>query len=614
MLPKSLAALAAIFFIFPAVTASGLDINSASFDEIMSLPGITKFQAYKINEYREVFGYFRALSELLRVEGITQADLDCWGRDIAIAVPETTIKPKVSLRIKDQNAGGVEGGDFQSIHLRLKNINNNWSGAILAEIYPHYVNYAICGSKANYGSWSQHPRINKFYISWTPRKAIEKMYFGDYQAGFGEGVVMDISGRSKPQGLYPGDVPAMEYDAAKISNGVFMNSINYRSAKTFRGLAVVLDQNYLKETLYYSNQNNSYYGFYINNSAIRKPLEDYFQEQVSGMDVTGYIFGETELGITSYYSKRYAKGLDPWRYPTGEKELLVYGAHASTYLGRYNICGELGKVKDHGQALFLESSTDIGNLNVSASYRDYDYDYYNPHSGSYSRHYPQSVFRCRDEKGILAKAKWQALRALALKGFFDQYSHQAQAYWSRSKGDYAVSFGHSETDREAGVESKLLASDEVIINLEARYKDNNIYRDSGSEKVNTTAKISYLPNEIVETSLKYYVRKYLTATQDYIPFDYAAAACSLQVTRVWVVDSSLKYANIFVHQHLSGISEYSGGVHCKINDNAKVHLSYTVMPPLAKNSKYEFEDEADLLPYTDEYYLDKFIAEVVFQW
>jgi hypothetical protein len=614
MLPKLLAALAAIFFILPALPSYGLDINTASYEEMLSLPGITKFQAYKIHEYREVFGYFRAPGELLRVEGITQADLDNWGRDLVIAVPETTVKPKVSLRVKDQNAGGVEGGDFQSIHLRVKNINNCWSGAVLAEIYPHYVNYAINGSKANYGSWSQHPRINKFYISWTPHKAIEKIYFGDYQAGFGEGVVMDISGRSKPQGLYPGDVPAMEYDAAKISNGVFMNAISYRSAKTFRGVAAVLDQNYLKETLFYSNQNNSYYGVYINNSAIRKPLEDYFLEQVSGADVTGYVLGETELGVTSYYSKRYAKGPDPWRYPPGEKDLLVYGAHVSTYLGRYNICGELGKVKDHGRAIFLESSTDLGNLNVSASYRDYGYDYYNPHSGSYSRHYPQSVFRNRDEKGVLAKAKWQALRALMLKGFFDQYSHQAQAYWSRSKGDYAVSFSHPETDREAGLESKFLASDAVILNLEARYKDNNIYCDSGSEKVNTTAKISYLPNEIIETSLKYYVRKYLKVTQDYIPYDYASAACSYQVTKVCALDGSLKYANIFVHQHLSGISEYSVGARCKINDNTKLRLSYTIMPPLAKNSKYEFEDEADLLPYTDEYYLDKFIAEVVFQW
>ena len=107
--------------------------------------------------------------------------------------------------------------------------------------------------------------------------------------------------------------------------------------------------------------------------------------------MTAYILGETELGVTSYYSTRQAKGPDPWRYPPQENDLLVYGAHVSTYLGRYNICAETGKVKDHGKALFLESSTDLGNINFSASFRDYDYDYYNPHAGSYSLHYPQSL-------------------------------------------------------------------------------------------------------------------------------------------------------------------------------------------------------------------------------
>jgi hypothetical protein len=45
-----------------------------------------------------------------------------------------------------------------------------------------------------------------------------------------------------------------------------------------------------------------------------------------------------------------------------------------------------------------------------------------------------------------------------------------------------------------------------------------------------------------------------------------------------------------------------------------MNISYTAMPPLAKNSSYEFEEEADLLPYADAYYQDKLVAEVVFHW
>ncbi len=611
---KVLTLSSAIFSGMLLSSAYGLDLNKATYQELLSLPGISKFQAYKINEYREIFGYYRSLNELLKVEGVGQEDVQAWQSSLVITIPETTIKPKVSVRLKDQQVRGAGGGNFQSLHMKVKDLYRCWSAGLLVEGYRHYIEYDIDGSHAMNGEWDPTPRLNKFYLSWTPHGVIDSIYFGDYLAGFGEGVVMDISGRSKPQGLYPGDTPAMEYDTAKISDHSLLNGISHRSTKSFRGVAAVLDQTYIKETILYSNKNNSYYGFYVEDDPLRKPLEDYFSEQVTGLDVTGFVLGETEVGVTSYYSTRNVKGPDPWRYPAGNKDFLVYGAHGSTYLGRFNLCGELGKVKDHGQALFVESSSNFANLNVSASFRQYDIDYTNPHAGVYSIHYPQSVFRCRDEKGVLLKMKWQVFSMFGLNAFFDQYIHQYQAYWNKSKGDYAISAGKKETDRESGIESKAVVMKKVIINTGIRYKDNNIYQNSGSEKINISNKVTYVPNEKIETSVKYYIRHYIYQSADYSPYDYMTVALSYQVARACEVEGTVKYANIFVYQNSSGIGEYTVGCHYKINDEIKMNISYTAMPPLAKNSSYEFEEEADLLPYADAYYQDKLVAEVVFHW
>ncbi|MBI5555207.1 MAG: helix-hairpin-helix domain-containing protein, partial [Elusimicrobia bacterium] len=403
-----------------------LDVNTATFDELILLPGINRYQAYKIIEYRRVFGYFLTLDELLKVEGLSLQDVASWQSYITVMAPKARGAPQGSLKFKTVKTGNVEGGEYQFLHGRWKNFQPGWSGAMLLEQYPHYAGYRVAGSKAANGYWSQRYLLNKYYLLWEPNSVVKKLLVGDYLAGFGEGVAMDLTGRSKPNGIYPGDLEATEYNTAKISNHALLQAASYKSSKSFRGIAMVLEQDQFKETVFYSGQNNAYYGFYINGSTIRKPLEHYFSEQVSGLDITTYVWGETEIGVTGFYSQRETKGPDPWRYPAEDKNFLVFGTHINSYIGRLNLCGEIGKVNKYGEGIFTEGNVNFGRINYSASYRKYDLDYYNPHAGSYSRHYPQSVFRCRDECGVLGKIAWQILSNVKVTASFDQYTHQAQ--------------------------------------------------------------------------------------------------------------------------------------------------------------------------------------------
>ena len=615
MKTKAIVLVSVLWIILRTGTAfSGQDINTATYDELLELPGINRFQAYKIIEYRKVFGYFRTFDELLKVEGITAQEVMSWASLASVVTPATVKIPEGMFKIKAKKTSDVEDGNYQVWHLRLKNIQPGWSGALVLERYPHYDRYRVVGSKAGQGIWNQTFVMNKYYVAWEPGSIITKMLAGDYLVGFGEGVVIDISGQAKPTGIYPGDTEAVEYKTSKISQQALLQGLSYKSSKTFRGLAVSIEQDMFKETVFYSNESNGYYGFYVNGAEIRQPLENYFREQVSGMDITAYLAPETELGVTGYYSQRAAKGPDPWRYPAGDEEFLVYGAHFSAYVGQLNVCGEIGQVQEYGQGLVATSTLDLGRVSYALSYRQYDLDYYNPHAGSYSLHYPQSVFRCRDERGVLGKIEWQALESLKIKTSFDQYTHQAQAYWSRSTGNYKVYDHRPETDREISIAGILRSNQKLGLTVESRYKDNNINKDTGSEKISTKATIKYAFNDRGDLTFKYYLRTYLHHSNDYSPYDYAAISGDYQLGGNYRIEGGGKYRNIIRYREFDGIREYHGKIKSKFFNSMSVQLGYVTTYILGNSYAYEFEDEADLIADEDAYFQDTWTLEVVFNF
>lgn len=61
-----------------------ININTATLDELMTLPGIGEVKAQSIINYREQYGGFGNIDELLEVSGIGEKTLDKFRNDITV--------------------------------------------------------------------------------------------------------------------------------------------------------------------------------------------------------------------------------------------------------------------------------------------------------------------------------------------------------------------------------------------------------------------------------------------------------------------------------------------------------------------------------------------------
>lgn len=80
------------FALGPAIALAAININTATNDELVSLPGIGPAKAQAIVDYRKAHGPFKTVEELKDVKGIGAKRFEKLKPDLAVSGP-TTAKP-----------------------------------------------------------------------------------------------------------------------------------------------------------------------------------------------------------------------------------------------------------------------------------------------------------------------------------------------------------------------------------------------------------------------------------------------------------------------------------------------------------------------------------------
>jgi len=76
--------------LLPAVALAAININTATKDELVSLPGIGPAKAQAIVDYRKAHGPFKTVEELKDVKGIGAKRFEKLKPDLAVSGPTTT--------------------------------------------------------------------------------------------------------------------------------------------------------------------------------------------------------------------------------------------------------------------------------------------------------------------------------------------------------------------------------------------------------------------------------------------------------------------------------------------------------------------------------------------
>jgi len=92
----------------PAIALGAININTATKDELVALPGIGPAKAQAILDYRKAHGPFKTVEELKEVKGIGAKRFEKLKPDLAISGP-STLKPAAKSEAKQPPSRSARG-------------------------------------------------------------------------------------------------------------------------------------------------------------------------------------------------------------------------------------------------------------------------------------------------------------------------------------------------------------------------------------------------------------------------------------------------------------------------------------------------------------------------
>lgn len=494
-----------------------LNLNYASYEELNKLFFLDELQIHKIIEYRNVYGNFLSLYELLAIEGFNKEILEILEPFVTVSAekPPTSFRPgdiwKYSRndlflrygRILQKQAGYSKVSDsvkyvFPSRYylgnpdryfLRYGlNYQNQIRLGIVAEKDP--------GEQFFKGSQKQGFDFYSGYIFYGGNGVLHQLILGDYQLEFAQGLTMWTGftfGKSS-------DVITVRKRARNLRPSTTSNESRF-----LRGSAITLKFSDLQVTGFYSSKkidaNPEYadslfsvlqYVTSLDESGYHRTPSELEKKNVNTETIFGgrihYQTGKFQAG-TTFFRTFYRVPIIPIERTYNSfffrgDENTNYGFDLSFITGRFYFFSEFSASQNGGKAFiggFQSSLHPI--ISLSAIYRNYGIRYQNLYSNAFGENTSN-----QNERGMYIGVLLEPLKNLSLRAMADLY----HAPWLQYRVDFP-SYG-----KEYLIQTEYRPTRRLEIHLRFRQKQDQInapdqsYLARKSEIVRTNCRFSVI--------------------------------------------------------------------------------------------------------------------------
>ena len=478
-----------------------IDINHATINELLNIPGMDIVTATAIVSYRNKSGRIFSLTELNSIKGINvdkltrlkiflRIDNDIGNKITRSDSFSLQFRNRISTNLQKEDGfvrNKFEGNNLKTYN-RLKMSYNNYRAGITMDKDP--------GEKSLNDFYSAHLSINNLGI-------INKVIIGDYITEFGQGLALwsPYSFSKSADAIYP---------VKKKFRGIYKYTSTDEN-NFFRGIAANIKLKDYRFSLFYSNHNidanvDSIAG-YIHSTPIsgyHRTSTELMQKSSANEKTLGAMinasFGRyVRFGFLSYHSQYSNSFMSNSIFGLTGNDFSFYSFSYDLLLGDMNLFGETAfNGKSLASITGLEISvTDY--LSIVTLIRSYPENYYNIHSFGFGEQNST-----QNEFGI-----YNGIRIRTPVGLFniyyDQFKFPCESYYSNlpASGDEFL-FNHT-----------TYLSKGLTTNIKFKLENKDINTQTGEtiqihkrEKSSFRIGIKYIPNKKIELKSRVEVSSY----------------------------------------------------------------------------------------------------------
>jgi len=494
---------------------SKVDVNTASRDLLYDVPGMTYDIADAIIAARKA----AHIADISQIKDLPEMTPEIWqqAEPFLIAITEEDAK-RFSGNVTLGGIGRSQHGDPSFFTRAETRFLTYGSAGILLAVRPMIgtVQSAEPGTSLSASPEKLRFDPGSLYVSWdTPEWS---MIAGDFRVGYGLGVTIDNSRRSRPDGAYPNVDLTENIDSGALTTLDGFKGLALRAKEIQMGpgwLDISAFGSYWTRDMYYTD-------VYYDRCPVGQPncttqvpsLVDsttgdslyceyptyprIMRELVGGANMTYWLDGRTAFGITGYVAqwdmRANAANIQPSpssRYP-GDRSLWgAVGANGRYGFGIIDVSAEAA-VTDQGHPGMLIKGwiTPLSGLEIIPSFRYYSPGYDNPYARAEADADEYLGLRSRDELGGRLVLNWRPVSFLRLRADIDVWHHRypgqtcdptisdsESPLFCGESTDAGASKVSPSTDMEALFRAQILPTAKERLTIWGVYHDEDLSRD-----------------------------------------------------------------------------------------------------------------------------------------